>query len=112
LNRLYSFLQTVANEAEVPLAFGRFVDSGNDPLPAETGVWASYLRQGYKVGVISEDRAAAIAANTARLALEAEAEEWRPRIYAEAQRLADLKDRGLHPAWSTRRAGGTPAHCR
>jgi hypothetical protein len=99
LNRLYSFLQTVANEAEVPLPFARFVDSGDDPLPAETGVWASYLRQGYKVGVISEDRAAAIAAKTARLALEAEAEEWRPRIYAEAQRLAEIRERGLNPPW-------------
>ena len=34
------------------------------------------------------------------LAQEAESQEWRVKIRAEAQRLADIRERGLRPNWS------------
>jgi hypothetical protein len=99
LSRLYHLIREVGAAVDIDVPFGRFVDSGSNPLPPESGVWADYVRGGNSVGIVSEQRAAEIAALTAALAHEAEAEQWRPRVREEAQRLAGLRDRGLRPTW-------------
>jgi hypothetical protein len=97
LNYFAGILRTVAAEIDEALPLGRFVDPGDDDLPPESGVWASYIRAGHKVGLVTPERAAAVEARAAERAHLAEVEEWRPRIRAEVERMIESRDRGMRP---------------
>jgi hypothetical protein len=96
LSRLRWFLESIASEAEIPLGLDRFVDSGDDPLPEEAQ-WSEYVRRGYRVGIVSEERAQEIALRTELRAREIEAEEWETKIRAEFEKMSQLRERGLRP---------------
>ena len=101
LSGIVYFLRSVGAEIDEELPLSRLI-SGEDgvPLPIESGIWSEYLRAGFRIGLVSPERAAQSEAVAAQLAHEAAADEWRGKIRAEAERLAELRERGLRPNWS------------
>jgi hypothetical protein len=82
------------------LPLSRFI-SGEDgvPLPTESGVWADYIRQGFKIGLVSPERAKQSEAVAIQLQREAESAEWRRRIANEFRRISEIRERGIRPTF-------------
>ena len=82
------------------MPLSRFI-SGEDgvPLPTESGVWADYIRQGFKIGLVSPERAKQSDAVAIQLQREAESAEWRRRIANEFRRISEIRERGIRPTF-------------
>jgi hypothetical protein len=103
----YLINRVLTNAGQPQLTPSRLVDPDTVKLDnleelhglVNAGSWITLARAGYKIRAVSAAEAAEVDAQIAAQARQAEIDEWRPKIEAEARRLVGIAERGLHPAW-------------
>jgi hypothetical protein len=103
LVEILNVIRSTAAAVGLPAGLSLFVDPGDAEMPPENFV-SALVRAGFEVGLHDSDRVLQIELQQQQLAAARqhaeEVEQWRPRIQAEAKRLADMRDRGLRPRFA------------